>query len=71
MDESTAHGTDPIEMAQDIVQAVLSDKKDVIICGIAPTLAYHLRYWCPPLYFWIMSMRARKLNKQNKLKKDE
>lgn len=71
MDESTAHGADPIEMAKYILQAVLKDKKDVIICGLAPRLAYYIRYLIPALYFKIMSLRAQKLSKQNHLKKDD
>lgn len=71
MDDATAHGTDPIEMANYILQAVLKDKKDVIICDLAPKLAYYIRFLCPSLYFWIMSKRAQKLSKQNHLKKDD
>ncbi|KAG5675202.1 hypothetical protein PVAND_005126 [Polypedilum vanderplanki] len=65
MDATTEHGTDPLVMAKDILQAVLRDKKDVIICSLAPKLAYWLRFICPSLYFFIMSKRARKLSKQN------
>ncbi|CAG9797097.1 unnamed protein product [Chironomus riparius] len=71
MDESTAQGTDPIEMAKYILQAVLKDKKDVIFCGLAPRLAYYIRFLMPSLYFWIMSKRAQKLSKQNHLSKTD
>lgn len=71
MDDATAHGTDPMEMARYILQAVLKDKKDVIICDFAPKLAYYIRFLCPSLYFWIMTKRAQKLSKQNHLKKDD
>lgn len=64
MDETTAHGTDPIEMANDIVRSILADKKDVILCSFAPKLAYWIRFYFPSLYFWIMAKRAHKLSKQ-------
>jgi dehydrogenase/reductase SDR family member 7B len=64
MDDTTAHGADPIEMANDIVRAILDDKKDVILCSLAPKLAYWIRIYFPSLYFWIMAKRARKLSKQ-------
>lgn len=68
MDESTAKGTDPFEMAEKIVRAVLADKKDVMFCGVVPKLAYYIRYLMPSLYFWIMSLRAAKLTRQKQLK---
>ena len=64
MDENTSHGADPIQMAHDIVRAILADKKDVILCSFAPKLAYWIRVLFPSLYFWIMAKRAHKLSQQ-------
>lgn len=71
MDEATKHGVDPIVMAEDILKAVLKNKKDVILCTIAPKVAFWLRFLCPSLFFWIMSKRARKLSKQSLLNKED
>lgn len=66
IDAATVAGADRFKMSRQILQAILCDQKDVILAPIAPRLAYYLRFLCPPLYFWIMAQRARKLNKQNK-----
>jgi dehydrogenase/reductase SDR family protein 7B len=64
MDNETAQGADPIELANEIVRAVLDDKKDVVSASLSPRLAILIRSWCPSLYFWIMAKRAHKLSKQ-------
>jgi dehydrogenase/reductase SDR family member 7B len=66
MDASTANGVDPLNLSREILRAILSDAKDVVTCALAPKLAYYIRLFCPPLYFWIMAQRAIKLNQQNK-----
>ncbi|CRL00369.1 CLUMA_CG013637, isoform A [Clunio marinus] len=65
MDAATAGGADRFQMSKKILQAVLSDQKDVIMAPIAPRLAFYIRFIWPSLYFWIMSERAKKLEKQN------
>lgn len=48
-------------MANDILNAVLRDDKDVICSTIVPKAAYWLRFLCPAIYFWVMEKRARKI----------
>lgn len=64
MDPNTASGADRFELSKDILKAVLSDAKDVIISPLAGHLAFYIRFIYPPLYFWIMDQRSKKLNKQ-------
>lgn len=64
MDAATATGADPLEMSQEILRSVLSDRKDVMLAPLGPRLAYYIRFLCPPLYFWIMTERAKKLSKE-------
>jgi dehydrogenase/reductase SDR family member 7B len=70
MDESTANGYNRFKLADEILQHVLADKKDVMIMQMAPRLAYWIRHLCPPVFYWIMEMRTKKLRKQQS-KKDE
>lgn len=70
MDEATAAGYDRFQLANEILQHVLADKKDVMIVQLAPRLAYYIRFLCPPLYFWIMEQRAKKLRKQQSKKNE-
>jgi len=64
MDAATASGADPLETSQEILRALLSDKKDVILAPLSPRLGYYIRFLCPSLFFWIMEQRAKKLSKQ-------
>lgn len=61
VDSTTSTGANPDEMAMDILKCILRDSKDVILAPITPKIAHFLRYFCPPLYFWIMARRAVKL----------
>lgn len=61
MDSATSTGANPDTMARQILRAILGGKKDVIIAGLAPRVAYYLRYFCPSAYFWVMARRAKKL----------
>jgi dehydrogenase/reductase SDR family member 7B len=70
MDEATAAGYDRFKLADEILQHVLADKKDVMIVQLAPRLAHYIRFLCPPLYFWIMEQRAKKLKRQQSKKDD-
>jgi dehydrogenase/reductase SDR family member 7B len=70
MDEATAAGYNRFELANEILQHVLADRKDVMIMQLAPRLARWIRHLCPCLYFWIMEQRAKKLKKQQ-TKKNE
>lgn len=62
MDATTAAGASPESVSEDILKAILRDKRDVILAPLAPKCAYYLRHWCSPLYFWIMARRAKKLS---------
>ena len=64
MDAATAAGADPLETSQEILRAILSDKKDVILAPLSPRLGYYIRFICPSVFFWIMEQRAKKLSKQ-------
>lgn len=65
MDETTQQGYSTKYVAEQILDAVLLEKKDVSICPLVPKLAVGIRYLCPPLYFWIMNKRAAKAKKEN------
>jgi dehydrogenase/reductase SDR family protein 7B len=69
MDKDTLAGADPYKVSQRILEAVLDDEKDVKIAPLVAHLAHWIRFWCPSLYFYIMSQRAIKLS--NRCKKDE
>ncbi|XP_055916636.1 dehydrogenase/reductase SDR family protein 7-like [Eupeodes corollae] len=66
MDDTTAAGTCPDKMAKDILVALLREEKDVILSQIPGKLAYYLRVLCPPVYFWVMEKRGRKLEASHK-----
>lgn len=66
MDDTTASGTCPDKMATDILAAMLREEKDVILSQLPGMLAYYLRILCPPLYFWVMAKRGRKLEAAHK-----
>ncbi|XP_055597333.1 dehydrogenase/reductase SDR family protein 7-like [Uranotaenia lowii] len=68
MDETTATGASPDVVAKRILKAILRDEEDVTITGMAPKLAYWIRHISPPLYFWIMARRARKIDDGTKAK---
>ncbi|XP_059614611.1 dehydrogenase/reductase SDR family protein 7-like [Phlebotomus argentipes] len=65
MDATTAAGANPDDMAGEILKCILRDDKDVILAPVTPRIAHLLRYFCPPLYFWIMARRALKLAAEN------
>ena len=70
MDDATATGFDRFKLADEILQHILADRKDVMIVQLAPRLAYWIRFLCPSLYFWIMEQRAKKLKKQQSKKNE-
>lgn len=63
LDETTAGGRDPTEVAQAVLKAVRHRSKDVVLAGAMPTLAIYLRTMWPALFFKLMSSRARKQQK--------
>ncbi|KFB43271.1 AGAP005532-PA-like protein [Anopheles sinensis] len=62
MDATTAGGASPEATANSILKAIARDEKDIILAPIAPRVAYWLRHFMPPVYFWVMKKRAEKLN---------
>uniref|UniRef100_A0A1Q3F839 Putative 11beta-hydroxysteroid dehydrogenase type 1 n=1 Tax=Culex tarsalis TaxID=7177 RepID=A0A1Q3F839_CULTA len=68
MDPTTESGSSPEKVAKRILKAVLRDEQDIIIAPIAPLIAYWIRHLCPPLYFYIMARRAKKLESADKSK---
>ncbi|XP_054733490.1 dehydrogenase/reductase SDR family protein 7-like [Anastrepha obliqua] len=63
MDKTTASGMLPEKVADRILNAIVAQEKDVMISDMQAKLAYYVRYLCPPLYFWIINNRARKLER--------
>ncbi|XP_060059250.1 dehydrogenase/reductase SDR family member 7B isoform X2 [Erinaceus europaeus] len=63
MDTTTAQGRSPVEVAQDVLNAVRRKKKDVILADLLPSLAIYLRTLAPGLFFRLMASRARKEQK--------
>ncbi|XP_037666309.1 dehydrogenase/reductase SDR family member 7B isoform X2 [Choloepus didactylus] len=63
MDETTAQGRSPEEVARDIIAAVGKKEKEVILADVLPLLAIYLRTLAPGLFFSLMASRARKERK--------
>lgn len=62
MDAATSGGMSANDCAHRILNVVLADGKDVMICDWQAHFAYMLRFLCPRIYFWLMEKRAAKLN---------
>lgn len=60
-DSTTASGSSPEHIADDIRKAILSEEKDVILAPFLPIAVQWLRLLCPSLYFWVMEKRARRM----------
>lgn len=65
LDKDTENGVDPLELARDILQAVLNDEKDVFTAHFMARAALKIHYYLPSLFFWIMEKRAAKLALKN------
>lgn len=61
MDETTAKGMSADVCAKRILESLLKEEKDVLICDFQAKAAFWLRFICPNLYYWIMEKRAKKL----------
>ncbi|XP_050309378.1 dehydrogenase/reductase SDR family protein 7-like [Anthonomus grandis grandis] len=59
MDKSTESGYSPEYTAEEIVKAVVTKKKEIILCTLLPKIAIFLRRYVPFLYFLVMERRAR------------
>lgn len=66
LDKDTETGVDPLDLAREILQNVLSNEKDVFNAHLTARLAYYIHNLCPSLFFWIMEKRAAKLALQSR-----
>lgn len=64
MDKATAQGMTADDCARRILNNLLINEKDVVMCDTQARVAYWLRFMCPSLYFWVMEKRALKLEKE-------
>ncbi|XP_012273181.1 dehydrogenase/reductase SDR family protein 7-like [Orussus abietinus] len=64
MDKDLEEGYTAQYVAECILNAVLSNQKELIIAPVAPKVAIFLRWAFPSLYFWIMHRRAKRLAKE-------
>ena len=64
MDATTAQGMSTDVCAKRIVDALLNEEKDLMICDLQAKAGFWLRIMCPPLYYWVMEKRALKLHSQ-------
>ncbi|XP_037545489.1 dehydrogenase/reductase SDR family member 7B [Nematolebias whitei] len=63
MDQTTATGWDPRDVAHAVLRAVRQKSKDVVLAGPLPSVAIYLRTLWPTLFFKLMASRARKERK--------
>ncbi|KAJ8920678.1 hypothetical protein NQ315_004817 [Exocentrus adspersus] len=68
MDPTTESGYSPEFVAQKIVEAVVENKKEIIISTWLPKIAIFLRKYIPFLYFLVVAHRAKKSLKQSNCK---
>lgn len=61
MDETTAGGYPPQLVAEQILNGVVLQEKEIVIATSGPRIAILLRSMCPSFYFWIMQKRANKM----------
>nr|XP_037287526.1 dehydrogenase/reductase SDR family protein 7-like isoform X1 [Rhipicephalus microplus] len=66
MDETTATGMAPEDVADIVVEAVVNKRTDVVIAGFIPRLVLLMRVLTPWLYFAIMKGRAKRLRLQQR-----
>ncbi|XP_018320727.1 dehydrogenase/reductase SDR family protein 7-like [Agrilus planipennis] len=61
MDDTTAKGFNPEDVAKEVIQAIIQKKNEVIVSSSIPRIVIILRKYFPWLYFFIMAKRATKL----------
>lgn len=66
MDETTATGMAPEDVADIVVEAVVNKRTDVVIASFIPRLVLLMRVLTPWLYFAIMKGRAKRLRLQQR-----
>lgn len=66
MDETTATGMAPEDVADIVLEAVVNKRTDVVISSFIPRLVLFVRVLLPWLYFTIMKGRAKRLRLQQR-----
>lgn len=66
MDETTATGMAPEDVADIVLEAVINKRTDVVISSFIPRLVLFVRVLLPWLYFTIMKGRAKRLRLQQR-----
>ncbi|KAK8763618.1 hypothetical protein V5799_033778 [Amblyomma americanum] len=66
MDETTATGMAPEDVADIVLEAVVNKRADVVISSFIPRLVLFVRVLFPWLYFAIMKGRAKRLRLQQR-----
>ncbi|XP_055953716.1 dehydrogenase/reductase SDR family protein 7-like isoform X1 [Argiope bruennichi] len=70
MDETTATGMDPHDVAENIIIATAAKKSEILLAGILPKIAIFIRVFSSWLYFYLMGSRARRIRAANMIKED-
>lgn len=65
MDDSTVGGMRADVCAMKIVNALLSEKEELIVCDLQARAAHYIRFLLPSLYHWIMKKRNLKFEKES------
>ncbi|CAH0380753.1 unnamed protein product [Bemisia tabaci] len=68
MDETTANGYTPKQVANRILRAIVYEEKEVVMASYLPRIAIWLRTLLPSLYFNAMNRRALKEARHEKMK---
>lgn len=61
MDKATAKGYTPEHVANQVLNMISKNTKELTLSTIGPKAAIAIRYLAPDLYFWIMAKRARSM----------
>jgi len=64
MDETTAKGYEPMDVAKCVLAAVMKHQSELIISDPTPKIAMFLRTLLPSIYFYLMRNRALRLRQQ-------
>lgn len=65
MDDTTANGQEPMELAKVLFESIVREQKEVLVAPITSRAAIAIRHFCPSIYFWIMKKRAKKIPLQD------
>lgn len=66
MDETTATGMAPEDVADIVLEAVVNKRTDLVVASFVPRLVLLVRALLPWLYFAIMKGRAKRLRLQQR-----